>query len=334
MRKNYFITGGAGFLGKAIIDLLLRTTSDLVTVFSRDESKHLTLKNTFNQSGRVKCVLGDIRDYNALSDAIAGHNFIVHVAALKQVPYCEENVLEAIKTNILGTENIIRASLNAGVEKVVAISTDKAVEPVNAMGQTKALMEKLLISANTRMESSNTRFACIRFGNIFGSTGSLAQIFTQHYQNRKCIPVTDPRMTRFFISKTKAVEYLFRSMQESIGGEIFVYKCPCVKVIDLAEFFMRCNGGDLSKIITTGIRAGEKLHESLLSSIDTKAIAIRADDFVIVPPDHIQVYSSQYPGVTQASELRHDSNNPNIPSLSGEDIQRMNSECGGIWERY
>ncbi len=278
--KVILVTGGTGSFGKKFIDLILREYEPAkVIVFSRDELKQHEMRVAGFTHPNLRYFIGDIRDRDRLRRALNGVNIVVHAAALKQVPACEYNPMEAIKTNILGSSNVIEASLDAGVEKVIALSTDKAVNPVNLYGATKLAAEKLFVQSNYYAGGTQTRFSCVRYGNVVGSRGSVVPVFLKQRQTGK-VTITDDRMTRFWISLEQGVRFVIRCVEQMQGGEVFVPKIPSMRVSDLA----RTIAPD-AKVEVIGIRPGEKLHEVLISDDEARTTIELSDMFVVQPPE-------------------------------------------------
>ena len=283
--KTVLVTGGTGSFGRKFIKTILdRYKPKKVIVFSRDEYKQYLMQKEFKDYPQLRFFLGDIRDRERLYRAFEGVDYVIHAAALKQVPILEYNPSEAVKTNIYGAQNIINAALDRGVKKVIALSTDKAVNPINLYGATKLAMEKLLIAANAYSGSKETTFAVVRYGNVVGSRGSVIPYFKELVaKGAKKLPITDPRMTRFWITLEEGVETVLFALKESVGGEIFVPYIPSMKITDLAKAI--CPECEWEIV---GIRPGEKLHETLLSEEESRhAVKVKTPEgktyFVILP---------------------------------------------------
>ena len=274
------ITGGTGSLGKALIEeLLANSGARKIAIFSRDELKQLQMKNHFNNDSRLRWFLGDIRDQQRLSRAMHGIDFVIHAAALKQVDTGEYNPMEFIKTNVLGSQNVIEASIDAKVKKVVALSTDKASSPINLYGATKLTADKLFVAANNYSQGYGTSFAVVRYGNVMGSRGSVIPYFQELVTQGKPLPITDIRMTRFWISLADAVKFVLDSFSIMQGGELYVPRIPSMKIVDLA----RAIGPD-SKLVEIGTRPGEKLHEEMISAEDSpRTKLIDGSRYVVLP---------------------------------------------------
>ncbi len=277
--KTVLVTGGTGSFGKTFIRIMLETYRPRkVIVFSRDELKQYEMRhNEGYDHPSLRYFIGDVRDRDRLHRAMMGVDIVVHAAALKQVPACEYNPMEAIKTNILGTANVIEAALDAGVEKVMVLSTDKAVNPINLYGATKLAAEKLTIQSNVYAAHTRTRFSCVRYGNVIGSRGSVVPLFLrQRAQGR--LTITDPRMTRFWISLEQGVRFVIRAIEQMQGGEVFVPKIPSMRIMDLAKAI-----APDAEIEYIGIRPGEKLHEVLIHEDEARYTVELEDMYVILP---------------------------------------------------
>lgn len=276
---SVLITGGTGSFGKDFLTRLLEAHDPArVVVFSRDELKQYEMRLALGDDPRLRFFLGDIRDQDRLRMALRGVDYVVHAAALKQVDTAEYNPMEFVKTNILGSENVIQASLDAGVKKVVALSTDKASSPVNLYGATKLTSDKLFISSNHYAVAGGTRFAVVRYGNVMGSRGSVIPFFRRLAEEGQPLPITDRRMTRFFITLPQAVEFVIDSFADMTGGELYVPRIPSMRIVDLAEAI--APGAELVDI---GIRPGEKLHEEMISAEDSRRTVRREDRFIVQP---------------------------------------------------
>lgn len=280
--KIVLLTGGTGSFGQKFTEIMLKKYKPkAIRIFSRDELKQWEMEKKFNSDSHLRFFIGDVRDKDRLERAMDGSNIVVHAAALKQVPLCEYNPFEAVKTNILGAQNVIEAAIDHNIEKVIAISTDKAVNPVNLYGATKMCMEKLFTAANAYVGGKRqTRMSCIRYGNVVGSRGSVVPLFKE--QNATgTITVTDKRMTRFWITLEQGVEFVIRCIDVAYGGEIFIPKIPSMKITDLARII-----APKAEIKNIGIRLGEKIHECLLTE-DEARHAVEYKDFFVILPDHV-----------------------------------------------
>jgi UDP-N-acetylglucosamine 4,6-dehydratase len=276
--KNVLVTGGTGSFGRKFIEVMQNEYHpDRLIVYSRDELKQHEMRMAGFDHPNLRYFIGDVRDLPRLRRALNGVDIVVHAAALKQVPACEYNPMEAIKTNILGSSNVIDAALDAGVEKVLALSTDKAVNPINLYGATKLAAEKLIVQSNAYAGGMTTRFSCVRYGNVVGSRGSVVPLFLKQRQNG-AITLTDERMTRFWISLDQGVRFVIRCIEEMRGGEVFVPKIPSMKMVDLANAI-----APEAEIRLIGIRAGEKLHEVLISEDEARSTVELEDMYVVQP---------------------------------------------------
>lgn len=272
------ITGGTGSFGKKFTKILLEEKQPKkIIIFSRDELKQHEMRVSGYDHPSLRYFIGDVRDRERLVRAMHGVDVVVHAAALKQVPACEYNPMEAIKTNIIGTSNVVEAALDAGVKKVMALSTDKAVNPANLYGATKLAAEKLVIQSNAYAAGTATRYSCVRYGNVVGSRGSVVPLFLKQRASGK-VTVTDERMTRFWLSLEQGVHFVINCIEQMEGGEVFVPKIPSTKVIDLARAI-----APNAKIDIIGIRPGEKLHEALISE-DEARTTIELDHMYVVQP--------------------------------------------------
>lgn len=264
MSKKLLITGGTGSFGTAFLKkALINNNFDEIRIFSRDEKKQDDIRKELNDS-RVKFHIGDVRDYSSVSQAVNGVDYIFHSAALKQVPSCEFFPIEAIKTNILGTENVLLSAEAFEVKKVVVLSTDKAAYPINAMGMTKALMEKVMVAKSRNLDDSKTIFCGTRYGNVMASRGSVIPLFINQIKTGKPLTITDPEMTRFMMTLDNAIELVLYALKNGKQGEIFVQKAPAVKVSILAQALLELYDSK-SPIQEIGIRHGEKKHETLVT---------------------------------------------------------------------
>jgi UDP-N-acetylglucosamine 4,6-dehydratase/5-epimerase len=278
-KKHVLVTGGTGSFGKKFIEVMMKEYHPArLIVYSRDELKQHEMRMAGFDHPDLRYFIGDIRDLPRLRRAFNGVDLVVHAAALKQVPACEYNPMEAVKTNILGSSNVVDAALDAGVEKVLALSTDKAVNPVNLYGATKLAAEKLMIQSNAYAGGMTTRFSCVRYGNVVGSRGSVVPLFIQQRDGGE-ITLTDDRMTRFWISLEQGVRFVIRCIEGMHGGEVFVPKIPSMKMTDLAKAI-----APDAQIRNIGIRPGEKLHEVLISEDEARTTVELEDMFVVQPP--------------------------------------------------
>ncbi len=276
------ITGGTGSFGKKCIEFLLtHYTPKKLIIFSRDELKQFEMAQTFSPADYpcLRYFIGDVRDADRLRRAMHTVDIVIHAAALKQVPACEYNPIEAVMTNVMGARNIIDAAVDSGVKKVLALSTDKAVNPVNLYGATKLCAEKLFVQGNAYAGGTGTRFSCVRYGNVVGSRGSVIPLFLKQREQGK-ITITDQRMTRFWLTLEQGVRFVLRCIEQMYGGEVFIPKIPSMRILDLAHAV-----APDCKIEYIGRRAGEKLNESLISE-DEAHHTLELDDMFIIQPLH------------------------------------------------
>lgn len=277
---SILVTGGTGSFGKKFIEVLLKGPHPKrLIVFSRDELKQHEMHAAGFSAPCMRYFIGDVRDRDRLRRAMHGVDVVIHAAALKHVPACEYNPMEAIQTNIIGAQNIINAAIDAGVKRVIALSTDKAVNPVNLYGATKLCAEKLFVQSNAYSGEGGTLFSCVRYGNVMGSRGSVVPVFRAQSRTGT-ITITDERMTRFWLTLDQGVQFVLRCLEQMHGGEIFVPKIPSARLTDLVDVLApEC------KRTVTGIRPGEKLHECLLSEDESRHTVELSDMFVIEPED-------------------------------------------------
>lgn len=274
--QTVLLTGGTGSFGRAFIRRILSTgASTKIRIFSRDEFKQLQVREEFGDDERLRFLLGDVRDLERLRLAFRGVDVVVHAAALKQVPACEYNPFEAVQTNVLGAESVLRAALDMGVRRVLALSTDKAVNPANLYGATKLCAEKVFVGAQAYAADSETRFASARYGNVVGSRGSVIPLFMRQAETG-VITMTDERMTRFWITLEEAVTFVVKSLERMAGGEVFVPKLPSMRLVDIAEVI----APDAERKLI-GVRPGEKLHEELLTAEESRH-AVEMDDAYVI----------------------------------------------------
>lgn len=289
--KTLLITGGTGSFGNAVLQRFLKSDFQEIRIFSRDEKKQEDMRIALKDD-RVKFYIGDVRDYEAVDDAIRGVDYVFHAAALKQVPSCEFYPMEAIRTNVLGAENVMRASVNRNVSKCVVLSTDKAVYPINAMGMSKAMMEKVMVAKSRLCQPDQTILCATRYGNVMGSRGSVIPLFIDQLQRGKPLTITDPSMTRFLMSLEESVDLVLYAFQNARPGDIFVQKAPASTVGDLAhalrELLLRDNP---IKII--GTRHGEKLYESLISR-EEMLRAVDLGGYYSIPADSRDLNYDKY----------------------------------------
>jgi UDP-N-acetylglucosamine 4,6-dehydratase len=277
--SSILITGGTGSLGKSLTRYLLEETqARRIAIFSRDELKQHHMRNEFHGEERLRWFLGDIRDLDRLKRALHGVDFVIHTAALKQVDTGEYNPMEFIKTNVLGSQNVIDASIEVGVRRVIALSTDKASSPINLYGATKLTSDKLFVAANNYSFTYGTTFSVVRYGNVMGSRGSVIPFFKELAEQGRPLPITDLRMTRFWISIEQAVKFVISSLEMMHGGELYVPRIPSMKIVDLARAV-----APKAELVEIGMRPGEKLHEEMISADDSRRTHILEDRYVVTP---------------------------------------------------
>jgi UDP-N-acetylglucosamine 4,6-dehydratase len=275
------VTGGTGSWGYELILQLLSLHPKKIIIFSRNETNQVEMSRAI-EDPRLNFCIGDIRDKEAVIKACEGVDYVFHLAALKHVPVCEEQPLEALKTNVIGTQNIIEAAIENRVKKVINISTDKAVDPSNFYGMTKAISEKLTIYAN--QISSDTKFICVRGGNVLGTNGSVLHLFMNQIKEKSQIKITDKRMTRFFLTPQNTIKLLLKAANDGKGGEIFVMTSPACRILHLAEVLIEAYGKKDVSIVEYGARPGEKLHEALISNNESEYTVVYDEDYLIVLP--------------------------------------------------
>lgn len=300
--KNILVTGGTGSFGHQVVSDLINKKPRQVIIFSRDEDKQDKMRYEFSHLNNLRFLIGDVRDKESLKRAMRGADIVFHAAALKYVPSSEYNAMEAVRTNILGAQNVFEIALEENVMKVVAISTDKAVEPVNVMGMSKAIQERLATLANLHRGNKKTVFVCVRYGNVVGSRGSVVPLFKKQIDENKDITLTHREMTRFILTLPDSVRLIFKAAEEGMGGEVFVLEIPSHTVLDLAEVMVE-NSGKKLKIKETGIRPGEKVHETLISPIESLRTVRWGDFFVILPQIEISETNKFYQRFKKAPRL-------------------------------
>ena len=317
-KQAILVTGGTGSFGKKFIEVMLRDYHPArLIVFSRDELKQHEMRvGGFNHTS-LRYFIGDVRDLRRLRRAMHGVDVMVHAAALKQVPACEYNPMEAINTNILGSSNVVEAALDMSVKKVLALSTDKAVNPVNLYGTTKLAAEKLFVQSNAYAAGTATRFSCVRYGNVVGSRGSVIPIFIQQRENGT-LTITDDRMTRFWLTLEQGARFVIRCMEQMLGGEVFVPKIPSMKILDLANVI-----APEADVEIIGIRPGEKLHEVLIHEDEARSTVELDDMFVVQPSTELWFgHDWQVKGHQLPDGFRYASNS-NPDWLTIDQIQEM-----------
>ena len=334
--KTLLITGGTGSFGNAVLNRFLKTDIGEIRVFSRDEKKQDDMRHEFQAkmpevSDKIKFFIGDVRDLASVKNAMHGVDYIFHAAALKQVPSCEFFPLEAVKTNVIGTDNVLTAAIDEGVKTVICLSTDKAAYPVNAMGTSKAMMEKVIVAKSRTVDPEKTKICCTRYGNVMCSRGSVIPLWIEQIREGKPITITEPAMTRFIMSLDEAVDLVLFAFENGVSGDILVQKAPACTIGVLAEAVKElfCPETDI-KII--GIRHGEKMYETLLTNEEC-ANAIDMGDFYRVPSDKRSLNYDKYfkDGDTNRSTLTEfDSNNTEL--LTVEQVKEKLLELSYIRE--
>ena len=287
--KTLMITGGTGSFGNAVLNRFLQTDLAEIRIFSRDEKKQDDMRHEFQVKmpeyvDKIKFYIGDVRDISSVKNAMHGVDYIFHAAALKQVPSCEFFPLEAVKTNVLGTDNVLTAAIEEGVKSIICLSTDKAAYPVNAMGTSKAMMEKVIVAKSRTVSSDKTKICCTRYGNVMCSRGSVIPLWIEQIKNGQPITITEPSMTRFIMSLEEAVDLVLFAFEKGVSGDILVQKAPACTIQTQAEAVCELFGADKSNIKVIGIRHGEKMYETLLTNEEC-ARAIDLGKFYRVPCD-------------------------------------------------
>jgi UDP-N-acetylglucosamine 4,6-dehydratase len=316
-QESILVTGGTGSFGKKFVEIMLRDYQpQRLVVFSRDELKQHEMRTSGFDHPSMRYFIGDVRDVERLKRALSGVTVVVHAAALKQVPACEYNPFEAIQTNIMGGRNVIDASIDQGVRRILALSTDKAVNPINLYGATKLCAEKVFVQANAYAGARKTRFSCARYGNVVGSRGSVIPVFLEQRRRGK-ITITDPRMTRFWLTLEQGVKFVIRCLEQMHGGEIFVPKIPSMRLLDLAETV--APGCQVEYI---GIRPGEKLHEVLVSEDESRQ-TLETEDMYVIQPSHPWWKSENWVGAKPLREGFRYSSDSNERWLTRRELEEL-----------
>lgn len=315
--KTLLISGGTGSFGNAVLDRFLDSEIAEIRIFSRDEKKQDDMRKKYNNS-KLKFYLGDVRDYASVNNAFHNVDYIFHAAALKQVPSCEFYPLEAVKTNILGTENVLDAALKNGVKRIVCLSTDKAVYPINAMGISKAMMEKVIVAKSRNADSFNSVICCTRYGNVMASRGSVIPLFLRQIFDKKPVSITNPDMTRFMMTLENAVDLVLHAFENGSNGDIFVQKAPAATIKVLVEALLKITARPDHPVFVIGTRHGEKLFEALCSR-EEMFFAQDQSDFYRIPSDNRDLNYSKFneEGVRDLSDIE-DYNSHNTKRLDVE----------------
>ena len=324
--KTLLITGGTGSFGNAVLNRFLKTDIGEIRIFSRDEKKQDDMRHEFQAkmpdvADKIKFFIGDVRDIQSVRNAMYGVDYIFHAAALKQVPSCEFFPMEAVRTNVMGTENVLTAAIEAGVKNVVCLSTDKAAYPVNAMGISKALEERVAVAKSRTVAPEKTKICCTRYGNVMCSRGSVIPLWIEQIKNGQPITLTDGSMTRFIMSLDEAVDLVLFAFENGVSGDILVQKAPACTIQTQAEAVCELFGGDKNAIKVIGIRHGEKMYETLLTNEEC-ANAIDMGDFYRVPADNRGLNYDKYfnnGDVERNTLTQFDSNNTKL--LSVEEVK-------------
>jgi UDP-N-acetylglucosamine 4,6-dehydratase/5-epimerase len=323
--RKLLITGGTGSFGNAVLKRFLDTAIQEIRIFSRDEKKQDDMRKRYNNA-KLKFYIGDVRDPHSVASAMRGVDYVFHAAALKQVPSCEFHPMQAVRTNVLGTENVLEAAINAGVKRVVCLSTDKAVYPINAMGISKAMMEKVMVASSRGLEGTKTVICGTRYGNVMASRGSVIPLFVDQVFAGKPITVTDPTMTRFMMTLADAVDLVLYAFQHCNNGDIFVQKAPAATVEVLARAILELMEKANHPIQVIGTRHGEKLYEALLSR-EEMACAEDMGEYYRVPPDSRDLNYAKYvdEGEQRLTQTAHgeDYNSHNTKRLDVEGMRKL-----------
>lgn len=326
-QKTLLITGGTGSFGNAALTRFLNTDIAEIRIFSRDEKKQDDMRHEFQvkmpeSAEKIKFYIGDVRDLSSLKNAMYGVDFIFHAAALKQVPSCEFFPVEAVKTNIIGTDNVLTAAIEAEVKTIICLSTDKAAYPVNAMGTSKAMMEKVIVAKSRTVSPDKTKICCTRYGNVIGSRGSVIPLWIDQIRSGQAITLTEPSMTRFIMSLDEAINLVLFAFENGSTGDILVQKAPACTIKTLAEAVCELLGDNKHNIRKIGIRHGEKMYETLLTNEEC-AYAVDMDDFYRVPRDNRDLnYAKYFVAGDKDRNLLTEFNSNNTKLLNVEQVKR------------
>jgi UDP-N-acetylglucosamine 4,6-dehydratase len=325
LNRTLLITGGTGSFGNAVLRRFLSSDIREIRIFSRDEKKQDDMRKRYS-SPKLKFYIGDVRDERSVATAMRGVDYVFHAAALKQVPSCEFHPMQAVRTNVLGTENVLEAAISAGVKRVVCLSTDKAVYPINAMGISKAMMEKVMVAASRNLEGTPTVICGTRYGNVMASRGSVIPLFVEQVQAGKPITVTDPSMTRFMMTLDDAVDLVLYAFEHGKNGDMFVQKAPAATVAVLTQAILELMGKPGHEVREIGTRHGEKLYEALLSR-EELACAEDLGDYYRVPPDGRDLNYAKFvdQGEARITQSTHgeDYNSHNTTRLDVDGMERL-----------
>ncbi len=320
--KTLLITGGTGSFGNAVLRRFLNTEIKEIRIFSRDEKKQDDMRKQYNNP-KLKFYLGDVRDSNSIKDAMRGVDFVFHAAALKQVPSCEFYPMQAVKTNIIGTENVLYEAIDAGVKKVIVLSTDKAVYPINAMGVSKAMMERVAVAKSRNLNDDDIMIAVTRYGNVMASRGSVIPLFIEQIRKGQDITITDPAMTRFMMSLDQAVELVLFAFENGKNGDIFVQKAPAATIELLANTLTKMLGKPEHSIKIIGTRHGEKLYETLLTK-EEMVKAVDMGEYYRIPADTRDLnYSKFFEDGEEVVTQAHEYHSHNTHRLTEEEMKEM-----------
>ena len=318
--KTLLITGGTGSFGSAVLRKFLKTDIKEIRIFSRDELKQDDMRRHYNND-KLKFYIGDVRDLNSIDDAMRGVDYVFHAAALKQVPSCEFYPMQAVKTNVIGTENVLNSAIRFGIKKVICLSTDKAVYPINAMGVSKAMMERVVVAKGRNVK--DTMIACTRYGNVMASRGSVIPLFIEQIKNGLPMTITDPNMTRFMMSLDQAVDLVLFAFENGESGDIFVQKAPAATVALLAHTLKNLLGKSENEVKIIGTRHGEKLYETLLTK-EEMVRAIDMNDYYRIPADTRDLSYNKF--VEDGEEVitqAHEYHSHNTHQLNGDELKQL-----------
>tara|TARA_B110000014_G_scaffold214337_1_gene167520 strand:- start:653 stop:1648 length:996 start_codon:yes stop_codon:yes gene_type:complete len=325
--KKILITGGTGSLGTALTKRLLDEGADTIRIFSRNESKQIEMESKFNDN-RLRFLLGDIRDYDRLVRAVEDIDIVFHAAALKHVPIIEYNPFEAIKTNVIGSQNVINACLEENVEKAICVGTDKAVSPLNTYGATKLLMEKLFVTASNylKKERHKTKFIALRYGNVLGSSGSVIPKFIEQIKNKQKVTITDPIMTRFSITMDEALDFILKATERGNGSEIFIPKLKAYTINNVKDALFELLENTNEEII--GVRVGEKMNEILINQDEIKYSWDIDDMYMIINPSVKNPYKFDQLENTKQIDTMKEYSSDTVEKMSKDEIKRVISGAG------